>query len=210
MAWLQDPKMWSVFVAFLALILSQFPPIRELIKGVRVNINIPEHFLLQHYLGAIQTNLFVEIYNTGGKTITISKLDCFISDMEGKSWHIPGRSYFSRQPPPQQGTTWPEFLLGSIRLKPGESWNENTRCYRLWTESEEEEVNNIVLGIQESIYRKLPSPIFVDAEEKVVEKAKSFFRQKFDLHKGNYKFFIAALSSNNSILVVQGYDFTLF
>lgn len=209
---LKDPGVWGVFVAAVALILSQFPPISDLIKGVKIKITVPGQFTLYHFIGNIQIYLLIGIHNIGGRSVSISRLECFITDDQRHIWHLPAQTYTSRQQS-YQSNVLQEFLLGLISLKPGEQWNEAVRCCRLWSETEEEKANEIISQVTKSISSKCPSAnsqIQVEADEKPVGEAISFFEKLFDLHKGNFKFFIAALSEDNSVLAVRSFDFTLF
>lgn len=209
---LKNPGVWGVFVAAVALILSQFPPISDLIKGVKIKITVPGQFTLYHFIGNIQIYLLIGIHNIGGRSVSISRLECFITDDQRHIWHLPAQTYISRQQS-YQSNVLQEFLLGLISLKPGEQWNEAVRCCRLWSETEEEKANEIISQVTKSISSKCPSAnsqIQVEADEKPVGEAISFFKKLFDLHKGNFKFFIAALSEDNSVLAVRSFDFTLF
>lgn len=215
LSFLKDPAVWTAIVAVLALILSQLPPVRELIKGVKVKITVPELVMLYHFMGNIQTNLFLDIHNVGGRTICIAKIECGIKNSSGSWWKLPAQTYYSREPPSQHGQPPPELLMGLISLKSGERWSETVRCFRLWTETEEEKVNDIIAKIRSNIIEKIqqqiiPSQQLAEANEDFVKEAKDFFEKKFDLHKGNYQFFIATLSESNQVLNVRGFDFTLF
>ena len=211
---LSNPGIWSAFIAVLALILSQLPPIRELIKGRKIKIIVPEMFMLSHVLGNIEISLSIDLHNNGGKFVSIAKLDLFFVDSQNIIWKLPAITYFSRQQPPQAGIPLQEFLLGSISLKPGDHWNETIHCYRIWSETEEEEVNEIQSKISKNILQKRaalpPNAPNVEADEKIVNEAKIFFEKLFNLHKGNYQFIVACLSENESIISVRGFEFTLF
>ena len=153
---LKDPSVWSAFVAVVALILSQLQPISELIKGVKIKITVPEQFMLYHFIGNIQINLLIGIHNIGGRSVSISRLECLITDAQRHIWHLPSRTYLSRQQSYQSNIPQ-EFLLGLISLKSGEQWNETVRCFRLWSETEEEKANEIISQVTKSISSKLPS-----------------------------------------------------
>jgi hypothetical protein len=102
------------------------------------------------------------------------------------------------------------ILVGIDTTETRENWNETVRCFRLWTEAEEEEANNLISQIKKDISSKFPSPTLVEADQKLIEVAVSFFKKNFDLRKGNYQLFIAALSEETSVLAVRGFDITLF
>jgi hypothetical protein len=210
MDFFKDPGNWSVIVAALALILSQLPPIRDLIKGTEINISIPEQISLWHFLGNFQIAMLVDVANVGGTRVAIRKLECLLIDANDKIWLLPAQAYISRQPPSQPHSASPEYLMTRISLKPSDNWSETVRFYRLWTESEEEETNDILSSIKSSIQSQLPSEKLVEANPLLVERAVSFFKRKFDLHKGNYKLVIVAKNQEDKVIALSGFEMTMF
>ena len=212
-----DPRIWSVVVALLALVLSQLPPIRELLKATKVNMTIPEQFQLYHYLGNPQINLFLDIHNLGGRKVDVSKVDCIIKDKDSEfTWRSPVRTYYSRQniTPGQQVQ---ELFVGTISLKSGDQWCETVHCYQNWNRAEEERVNMIVTRIRGDINEKSTkrglqqqTVGLIEAEESLVNEAKSFFHSKWKMGEGNYQLFISLISDSGKILCLHGFDFTLF
>src|SRR5262245_10091606 len=112
---LRNPAVWSAIIAAIAVVLSQLPPVREMVKRRRIRIIMPEQFMLYHFLGNIQMNLFLVIQNTGGKAVSIAKIDCIITDGSSSRWDLPAHSYYSRLPPSQAGLPAPELLLDWIQ-----------------------------------------------------------------------------------------------
>lgn len=208
----KDPSFWSMIIAALAIILSQFPPIPEMLKRASVKINIPDFFQLFHNLGNTNLIMFLDIHNSGGQSITIDRVLGCLLDENNNSWIMPAQSYFSRQPFGQTGDSFPEFPIGRIILKPGERWYERAHFYRMWTEADEEKSNKIILDIRNDIGSKLPAAngSWVEAESLLVQNAVQFFNQNFKLHKGNYSLIIVALSESNIPISLRGYQFTLF
>ncbi|MBI3302666.1 MAG: hypothetical protein HYZ72_11430 [Deltaproteobacteria bacterium] len=210
---LKNPAVWSVMVAALAVVLSQLPPVREMVKGRRIRIVIPEQFMLYHYLGNVQINLFLVMQNIGGKAVSIAKIDCIITDGGNSRWDLPAHSYYSRLPPNQPGQSPPELLLGWIPLKPGEHWSETLHCFKFWSTPEERRANEITAKIRNNIVTKrlqLPAAQFAEADAELITEAKDFFRTKFNLSEGNYQLVVAALAESDQVLDVRGCEFTLF
>jgi hypothetical protein len=191
-----DPTTWTAIIAVLALVLSQVPPIRELIKGTKITISVPEMVSLWHFLGNISLSFQIDIANSGGRSVSIKKIETILIDSDNKVWYLPAQTYISRQAPIQANGITNDYSITRLSLKPTENWNEAIRCYRLWNESEEEEVNKITTSIVDSISSQLPSD--------------TFYNRTFDLHKGNYKFIISAKLENNEAVGVCGYEFTIF
>jgi len=128
----ESPQLW---IAVLALILSQLPPLRDLLRGTKIRLNTKEQFTLDTFLGRLEVIIFLDIHNTGGKAVSISKIYCVIQRDKEHVWNLPARTYLTNEG---------EILIGGIPLKPGEHWSQSVRCYDLWEEEEEEEVTNII------------------------------------------------------------------
>lgn len=185
---------------------------RQLIRGVKIKIATPEFFTLYHFLGNPQMIFFLKIYNIGGRSIYF-KINCVIKDSNENKWELPAHTYISQQSS-QPGSPPQEILIGVISLKSGEYWGETLHCFKLWTETEEEQTNEIITKIRKDIFDKYPfkppSQPKVEADEIIVKEAKDFFDRKFNLHKGNYQLFITLLSESDKVLHVHGFDFTLY
>lgn len=215
---LSTPEFWSALIAGIALILSQFPPLSELLSRKRIRIRLPEQISLFHFLGSIHLNTFIDIRNAGAHTVAVERIVCVFTDDEGKLWRLPAQTYYPQES--LSGSTSTDLLIGSIVLKPSETWQQTIRCYRLWSEAEDEKVNEIISAIRQNISDKLPKPTPdnpqptlpgpIEADEEIVDGAMKLFAQNFGLHKGNYRLYVAALSEKDRPLVVESFHFTLF
>ena len=224
LSFLTDPNVWTAATAVVALIVSLWPKFRSLVSSPNINITLPGNFSLHHYLGNINLTIFVDLHNDGSTTVDISKLDCLIvkissgeRDSATKQWHIPAQTIFLKQPPSQEGQNWPELLLGGISVKPGEHWQEFVRCFAPFSDDEEEESQRIRASVGKNISDKqierqrqgLPQAL-VEADPEVIGKARSFFDKTFDLTRGEYRLYNAALSNTGKILGVKGSKFILY
>lgn len=215
MAFLKSPEVWSVAVALLALILSQLPPVHQLLRRRALRIVVPEYLTLYHFLGNLNLLGFIALHNIGGKTVTVAKIDCLVRG-DNNVWHLPGLMYLSRLPQGSGGQQNMEFFVEWTLLKPDEHWSETVHFFKPWSVQEEEDAAEIISRIKNNIHAKIdqrPSDAptkLVHADEALVEEAKGFFQKRFTLSKGNYRVVIAALSEKNELLAARGFDFTLF
>jgi hypothetical protein len=210
-----DPAIWSAAIAVAALVLSQLPPIHDLIKRRALRIIAPESFQLWHHLGNVNLYAFLGLYNDGGRTITIAKIDCLMLDDNGTSWRLPAQTYVSRQPPSSAGQSPAEFFMEWLLLKPGQHWAETIHFVKHWSVQDEEEAADVIGKIRNDINAKLASRLPgqqgpVEADENAVKQAKDLFEKHFRLTKGNYKLIVAALSEKNEVISLRGFNFTLF
>ena len=129
-----DPAIWSALIAIVAVILSQLPPLRDLLKGRKVTINPSETFQLYHHMGNPHITFFLDIHNIGGSKVVIDRIDCIVVDENNKTWSLPAHSYISREFTDQNGNQL-EFPVSWIVLKPEERWNETLHLYKFWPET---------------------------------------------------------------------------
>jgi hypothetical protein len=213
---LKDPTFWTAVIALLALVLSQLPPVHVLLKRRELLVILQEHLFLYHYLGNTQLLAFLELHNTGGRDITIAKIDCAITDGDGHHWSLPAQTYLSRQPSPAAGQPAPELFIGRISLKPGGHWAETVHFFKVWSVQDEEDVSKLTARMKADINAKLAerkpeeSKKPAEADDRLVKEATDLFEKKFNMAKGNYRLIIAALSESKEALAVRGFDFTLF
>lgn len=215
MEFIKSPEVWSAGIALLALVLSQLPPVHQLLRRRALRIVIPEYLSLYHFLGNINLLGFVALHNTGGKTMTVAKIDCIVTS-EGAKWNLPGLMYQSRHSQGGGGQPNLEFFVEWSVLKPDEHWSETVHFFKPWTVQEEEDAAEIISKIRSNINTKIAQrppdapKVPVEADGEFVREAKEFFLKRFQLVKGNYRIVIAALSEKKEVLALRGFDFTLF
>jgi len=207
------PAIATAIAAFAALLLSQLPPIRFLIRGRRVQIVMAEGVMITHYLGNVNVVAFLSIVNTGGIGVAIADLRCRLVGPDGARRELPAQTSISRELPIQQGQASPEFPLGWVTLKPGEQWSQTVRFYETWSDSDARESSDIVQAIRENITAKLspewtPGPL-VEADVQLVERARDFFEAHLDLMPGLYRLEVKAELPNGAVIAEQYYEFTL-
>lgn len=212
---IKSPEAWSAIIALLALILSQLPPVHQLLRRRALHIVVPEYLTLYHFLGNLNLLGLVALHNTGGKALTVAKIDCIMT-CDNSVWHLPGLMYVSHRSQGASGQQNMEFFVEWSVLKPDEHWSETVHFFKPWKVQEEEDATEIIGKIRNNINAKLAQrppeapKILVEADDDLVREAKEFFQKRFQLAKGNYRLVIAALSEKDEVLALRGFDFTLF
>jgi hypothetical protein len=211
---LKDPGVWSAVVALLALVLSQLPPIRELLTPSRVRLSLPDRVMLTHFLGNIHIMSLVTVENLGSRKQTVARLEGLLIGSTGDSRHLPAQQYVFRSQP-ISGQPMPELLMAGIHLKRDEVWSESVRFFSPPSEEEEDRINDLVGRMEKSIRGQIQqappgrqTPF--EAEPSIVADAMTMFKDKFRLPKGNYTFLLAAISESGEILDVQGSELTIY
>jgi len=210
---IKDPAFWSTVIAVVALVLSQLPPVRELLKARQLRILIPDNLTLQHYMGNLQLVVFLALRNSGGREVMVQKVECVITSEEGRHWRLPAQTIVTS---PAGGHSSPELFMGWVSLKPDEQWTQTVRFFKVWSVQDEEEATGISARIRTDINTKISQRLpeqsnkLAEADPELVQQAKDFFEKRFSLTKGSYRLLVAASSDGNELLCVRGFDFTLF
>jgi hypothetical protein len=108
---LKSPEFWSTVIAVVALVLSQLPPIRDLLKPRELRIFVPEMLALSHYMGNLQIWAFLALYNTGGSSMTVQRIECVIVGEDGSPWRLPAQTYTPTLAQTTAGQPAPELLM---------------------------------------------------------------------------------------------------
>ena len=69
--WL-NPAFWAVLVSFTALILSQLPPLRYLVRRTKVTAHLYNRILISHRFGTPFALIHIALNNPGGREIKIN------------------------------------------------------------------------------------------------------------------------------------------
>lgn len=75
MPFYQDWTFWSFVAAGLALVLSQMPPVRELLKRNALEIEAFKRFLINHRAGVPSAQLHLIVRNTGGSPLKVKAIE---------------------------------------------------------------------------------------------------------------------------------------
>ncbi|MDQ3780652.1 MAG: hypothetical protein M3354_08925 [Chloroflexota bacterium] len=209
---LTNANNWIAVAAFLALVLSQFPPVLPQVlarfRGSTVLLSSQDSLALTHHLGRIYLLLHVQIENTGLAPVAISKVDCVLRRIAtGESmptrtvWRLPARTFYSESSTTFSGEGPPRLFIGTIHLKPGENWKEVVHCYGSRSSEDEEEAQKIQDRFASHIARELQErrasgtddQRLIEVPDELVSEARKFMERMFDLTRGEYELYIAAL-----------------
>jgi len=192
----KSPQLW---ISLIALGLSLYPFIRDLVKGTKIYINVQNQFQLYTDFGSVHVIIFLDIHNIGGQPINISRIDCVIERDSDHIFPLQARTYYM--------TEGRQALIGWIPLKKGEHWTNDVDCYDLFEEEDAEQANSFASRVMQIANEKKQA---TPNTHKNLKGVKEFFDSHFKLKRGNYKLFVAAISDSDEIVCVRGFDFTLF
>lgn len=216
---LNNPAFWSMLVAVLALILSQLPPVRQLIRGKKLRLAVSELVGVTHSFGNTNMNLWVDLENTGGRTITIKRIKCFLKLLNGPTQVLTAMTYYLTESFSQDKEV--QLPLSEIALKPGDRWSGFLHLWDVntWTRATEAKFKAVKRAFQEDLDKKLAAlanvPIdkrpLVEIEPPLQREAEEIVKNVRRLDQGEYRFWVSAYEQESgSPIQVAGYEFTLF
>lgn len=206
---LVDWQFWTALFAFLAIVLSQLPPVRMWFRPNKLEVEVHSRITVTHKVGNPNVTLYVSIANTGGRTPRISGISVDVK-RDGKFvTDLPAQSYF--ETPASQSS----ILFVPFTLKPGESWGHATNFYSEWDRTTEklfrESESNLRARIKEKIEARAENdknPVIV--EDAFLEPFQSLFRSKFIWQPGEYIIELHVQTTQGAGSFKKCYRFTLF
>jgi hypothetical protein len=219
-------KILTAVVSVAALVLSQLPPIKQLLKGKKLRLAVADRAQLSHFFGNTNMTLWLDIENVGGRTLTVRSVRCYLLCDGVPVQPLAARTYvitesLSREKPAV--VTMPE-----IALKIGDRWSGYIQLYdnRAWTTDIEHKLKTVIRKIKEDVSAKAiarddairinpkltpPGEGLVDADQLLLNELVEIKNNLKKVVQGNYSLLVAAYEdSDGKPLKVLGFEFTLF
>ena len=178
---------WAVFIAALALLLSQLPPINILLKRAKLDIELYSRIHITHKVGNPNLQLHMILSNVGGKTIKIKGITSAIKRDGNQIAVLPAENYLNN---PTDKTT---LLFTRILLKPKEEWAHFINFLNTFSRSDDKKYRDGESKLRDDISEKLKLKApenkdkLVEADAQYVPMFISMFDKKFIWHAGEYE-----------------------
>ncbi|MEZ9740077.1 hypothetical protein AB4283_12810 [Vibrio splendidus] len=207
--WYSDWQFWSTVVACLALVLSQLPPLKSLLKRGKVELKKHTSILIHHSIGTPNVNIFISLKNVGGRTLNVGALQIKLVRDGAELPLLLATGYFSEMNS-QTTTMFTPFELGS-----GESWGHTTNFHEKWNRTQQQKFRAISSKVRDTISDKLksgplPTGELHEANLEQVEEIHSQFASNFKWLPGEYSGVISALDSSGNVIMTDEFKFTIF
>ena len=109
-------SLWAVVVAAIAVVLSQIPPIKELLKKAKLDLEVYSKISITHKVGNPNLQLHLILSNIGGRNVRVKDINVSISSDGNFLATLPAQNYLQKQN--DQST----LLFTTFSLKPGQEW----------------------------------------------------------------------------------------
>lgn len=204
-----DWTFWAAFLAFLAIVLSQLPPLHLLLRPQRLDVEVHSRIGVTHKVGNPNANVVVSIRNTGGRELRIRNLSLDVSRDGRPLAVLPAQNYFEM--PSSQSSV----LFVPFTLKPDETWAHNVVFLNLFDRLTEKQFRENLSMLSLDIRSKLSSRHDDDkdavvAEHVLVQPFFNMFEKLFVWLPGEYVFELKVKAEPGSASYSKKYRFTLF
>lgn len=207
-----DWTFWTAVVAVLALVLSQLPPVRVLLRKTQLSMQPYDRLNITHWLGNPNVNLHIQLLNTGGRSVRVRSLFLELSPDEGAKFSLPAQTYARADGTPGS------FLFTPFSLEPDKEWanfvgfvapfNMNDERTSKQLSKELKADINVKLRNQPQEDRDRKEPVAGDAM--CVEKLQEFFKNNRRWRPGEYTAVLKLQCEPEQASQLRKFRFTLF
>ena len=204
-----DWTFWQWVVAFLALVLSQLPPLITFLRPGRLKLDVPAKISITHKVGNPNVNMLVSLRNVGGREVRVrsiyvnftrAKSDPF--RIEAQHFEIPG--------------TTTMLLFVPFALAPRELLTRSIVFYNELDRQTDKEFRANRMAMQTQIRERIAvrpkekekEPVRVD--DGLVTPFNTLFKQQFRWQPGEYEMEIVVETEPSRATLRKKYRFTLF
>ena len=204
----QDVKFWSFVVSGIALVLSQLPPLRLLLRRARLNIDVFSHISISHRFGNPNAQLHLIVSNAGGRKIRVKNMKLQFSPSNGQSFSIPAINFLQKQD--DKATV----LFTPFTLAPGDEWAHIVNFVNVFTRQEDKRIRDAIHALQTHLEEKesantQDSP-YVVADQEYVAPLIAQFERTFRWHPDEYEVTLTVETEQAKYTVEEQFRFVLF
>lgn len=203
-----DWKFWSVVVSFLALALSQLPPIHIMLRRAKLDVEAYSRIHLTHRVGNPNAQLHLIISNIGGREVKVKSIAINFKRGNEDQFTLPAQNYL--QEPGDKDTV----LLTSFKLKPKDEWAHIVNFLNFFSRTHEKSLRQLESNLKNDIFEKKAltenKDKVVEAEAVNVQPITAFFHDKFRWEPGEYELSLEIQTEPQHADVSKRYRVTLF
>lgn len=209
----QDPiyfnwEFWTAIVAAIALILSQMPPIYQLVRRAKLTMEVFPRAGILHVVGYPNVQIGIILSNTGGRQVKIKKMTTTILREGTIVATLPAQVYSPETEPTKQ------LLFAGFKIKPNEDRSHNFNFYLDLPRNQERELKERKLAMIKDIEEKRSRPegkdILAEADAVNVQPFNEMLNKHFMWIEGEYVMNIRVESTDTKVFVEKKYRFTLY
>lgn len=207
-----DWNFWTTVAAFVAIVLSQLPPVVTWFKSTKLAIEIHNRIVVYHRVGNPNLNVHIILTNPCGKTIRVKAMSVML-ERDGKTMEpLNGHSYY------QAISDKESVLLTPFNLKPTEEWGHLVTFASAVSREDEKKLRAAEDQLRKNIQDKIRerdrkgdnSKDLVEADAALVTPFMEAFNRFFIWNPGEYVITLNIKAEHAAASLTRKYRFTLF
>lgn len=199
---------WAVLIAFVAVVLSQLPPVHFMLKRARLDVELHSRIFLTHMVGNPNLSAHLIIHNIGGRVIKVKGLTVRIKRDDLDVGNYPSQNYL-QDPNDSNSVLFTQFLL-----RPSNEWTHIVNFLNYFDRENEKEFKQLQAKLKADILKQRESFIdkdqFAHAKQKLVDPLIRLFDKNFIWLPGQYTIELRVDTNIQRANITQKYRFTLF
>ena len=203
-----DWPFWDAVVAAIAIVLSQLPPVRLLLKPAKLELELYSRAYLLHKVGNPNMQLHLIINNIGGRAVKIKGITSTIQRDGKLICSLTASSYY------QKADDKTSVLFTPFSLKPEEEWGHIVIFLNFFPREDEKKFRSAESQLKEVINTKLKQVAnkneVVEADNDQVSVFSKMFDRMFIWQPGEYEATISIEAVPVSVNIKKSFRFTLF
>lgn len=211
MNFLNNWSFWAVVVASISVLLSQIPPIHEIFKGAKLDLDIYSRVSITHKVGNPNLQIYLLLSNVGGRRVKETNINVVISTSEDHEIELPAQNFYKNQ---NDEVT---LIFTKFNLEPKEEWSHSVNFYRLYDRDDEKQYLKMEndLSTDYKLYKEKSKDNNESNETyehpiNLVQPVFEFFERKHFWKVGEYKMSIRVSTDFESANITKNYRFTIF
>lgn len=204
-----DWKFWAVVVSFIALVLSQLPPLHVILRRAKLEVEAHSLMYLTHKVGNPTAQLHLIISNPGGRELKIREISLHFKLSAEDAFVLPAQGYL------QNPTDKDAVLLTPFKLKPKEEWAHIANFFNRLPRQDEKVYRQLESNLRQDIQAKLAvkpadqkAPVAANPEN--VQPLLKFFEARFRWLPGEYELTLQLQTEPKRASISKRFRFTLF
>ena len=203
-----DWQFWSAVAAFVALVLSQLPPVHILLRRPRLRCEAFSRLHITHKVGNPNSQWHLIVENVGGRSLRVKSISLTFKRAGSQAFTLPAQNYL-RTPDATENV-----MLAPFRLEPGDEWGHVLSFFNLYSRDDDRDYRRLESAIRTDVLRQKEDPAnkdkFCEAAPQSVALAMQFFERRFQWDAGEYELELRVETDRPKADIRRLYLFSLF
>jgi hypothetical protein len=204
-----DWTFWAAVLSLIAIVLSQLPPLRILLRPKRLEVEVHSRINITHMVGNPNASVVISIRNTGGRQLRVKAM-CLNISRDGKPlMSLPAQNYYETL------SSQSSILFVPFMISPGETKSHNVIFLNYFDRLTEKNFRESISKLDSNIRKKLHERSEGDKnqvipEQELVQPFFELFTKLFVWQPGEYVAELVVNTEPGSASFSKKYRFTIY